>query len=337
MVNPYKAQPHQAFWAKTMRENRGFQGFPMERPLRLKPGEKIATAGSCFAQNITGFLMENYRSACLITEPPRNGEALFSARYGNIYTPQQLLELLQETRSGEADATCAIRRRDGRYLDRFRPGVESRGFATPADAINARQAHLGKLQRLFSDTDIFIFTLGMTEAWRMPGGRILPLCPAVYADETTSEFHNFTLTETNNALQSALSLLKEMNPQVRVILTVSPVPLTATFTDAHVALATSYSKSVLRVSCAEMEFQHDKLHYFPSYEMATNPAAHESFFDENARTVRPEIVTQIMAHFEAEVLKDLTARRKPGTSAAGNTPGADYFCDDLLVSEDYDH
>ena len=35
-------------------------------------------------------------------------------------------------------------------------------------------------------------------------------------------------------------------PKLRILLTVSPVPLTATAGDDHVLLATTYSKSVLR-------------------------------------------------------------------------------------------
>lgn len=52
----------------------------------------------------------------------------------------------------------------------------------------------------------------------------------------------------------------------RVILTVSPVPLQATFTASDVAVANTYSKSVLRAAVEPLVARHDHIEYFPSYE-----------------------------------------------------------------------
>ena len=51
-----------------------------------------------------------------------------------------------------------------------------------------------------------------------------------------------------------------------MILTVSPVPLTSTFTSADVAVANTYSKSVLRAAVEELIAERPRADYFPSYE-----------------------------------------------------------------------
>lgn len=54
-----------------------------------------------------------------------------------------------------------------------------------------------------------------------------------------------------------------------MIVTVSPVPLTATYRDADVMTANCYSKSVLRTAAEEITQTFDFVHYFPSFESIT--------------------------------------------------------------------
>ncbi|MBI1495075.1 GSCFA domain-containing protein [Halocynthiibacter styelae] len=310
----------------------------MTRPFTLKATEKIAAAGSCFAQNISRYLMARYRKNYLVSEPAAEGEPTFSGRYGNIYTCHQLLQLMQEVEQGIADPNCALKRRDGRYVDCYRPFIQKDGYETPDDVRAARDRHLARVSELLSNLDVFVFTLGMTEAWRVPDtGRTLPNCPGIYSDVGQYEFHNYSAAETTAAMHSALAWLRKMNPTVKVILSVSPVPLTATFSDEHVAVANSFSKSVLRVCCAEMEASHSFVHYFPAYEMITNSFTQNCFFEDgNRRTVRPEIVDQVMQHFDKTVLKNLSSRNKPVLASAGENPGDDDICDDLELMKDLD-
>lgn len=83
----------------------------------------------------------------------------------------------------------------------------------------------------------------------------------------------------------------------RVLLTVSPVPLTATYTEDHVLLATTYSKSVLRAVVGAFCDKNENIAYFPSYEMVTAPWSRGIFFDSNLRTVNPSGVAIVMKTF----------------------------------------
>ncbi len=58
-------------------------------------------------------------------------------------------------------------------------------------------------------------------------------------------------------------MLAEINPDLRWLLTVSPVPLAATATGDHVLTATMRSKAVLRVVCDLLRDSSERIEYFP--------------------------------------------------------------------------
>src|SRR3954454_16031166 len=98
--HPYRSLPASAFWRRGVAEVPVADVDPVVRaPFRIAPSDRVATAGSCFAQHIARHLKAsgfNY----LVTEnahPLINreiaeeaGYGLFTARYGNIYTARQL-------------------------------------------------------------------------------------------------------------------------------------------------------------------------------------------------------------------------------------------------------
>ena len=52
---------------------------------------------------------------------------MYSARYGNIYTVRQLLQLAQEV-AGNWTPKNYIWEKNGRFFDALRPGIEPNGF-----------------------------------------------------------------------------------------------------------------------------------------------------------------------------------------------------------------
>ena len=89
---------------------------------------------------------------------------MYSARYGNIYSVKQLLQLVQEV-SGERDPSNFIWNRDDRYFDALRPLVEPEGYKSFHEVVDARKYHIEKVKNVLNQLDLFIFTLGVTEMW----------------------------------------------------------------------------------------------------------------------------------------------------------------------------
>ena len=274
---------------------------------------KIGTAGSCFAQHIARHLKKNdYR--VLDAEPAPSGlerdqhetygYSLYSGRYGNIYTTRQFLQLIEETFS-EAPQEPLIWERDGRFYDAIRPNIEPNGFASRAEVIDARAYHIDRMRELFLNVDMFVFTLGLTEAWvHTSSGRVVPLAPGVVAGEDDAQdysFVNFSYSEIVSDFRKAVKVLRaNRRKKIRYLLTVSPVPLTATASGNHVLTASTYSKSVLRAAAGELSDNNSIIDYFPSYEIITNPAARDTFFAPNLRSVLNEGVEVVMKSFFKE-------------------------------------
>lgn len=326
-MHPYSDLPPEAFWRSGVAgaDPAALDGIYAPK-VRIGPQTRIATAGSCFAQHI-GRALRGAGVAVLDAEPApvalpeatarAFGYGLFSGRYGNIYTARQLVQLLQDVQSGEAHEAF-VWERDGRFFDALRPGVEPLGMDSPEEALFLRRAHLAALRGMLAEAEVFVFTLGLTEAWiDAPTGRVFQTCPGVIAgrfDPARHVFRNFTLPELCADLELAFSLLRSLRKRMRMILTVSPVPLTATASGGHVLPATVQSKAVLRVAAGEFAAAHRGVDYFPSYELITNPAARGRFFEPNLRAVTAEGVQMVMRTFLAA--QGLAEARVPEPVAA---------------------
>jgi hypothetical protein len=97
-------------------------------------------------------------------------------------------------------------------------------------------------------------------------------------------------------LDAFLIELRAVNPRVRLVLTVSPVPLAATAEPRHVWTATTLSKAVLRVAAEEIA-RRPGVVYFPAYEVVTAPAARGAYFADDLRSVTPAGVDHVMRLF----------------------------------------
>ena len=147
--------------------------------------------------------------------------------------------------------------------------------------------------------------MGLTEAWisnvhnsvfpTAPGVVANPIHPAAYS------FKNFQFSEIYDQFLKVMNLIRKVREpnaeEVQFIITVSPVPLTATASNMHVLSASSYSKSVLRAVAGDLANNFSNIDYFPSYEMITNPAARGFFYNPNLRTVRAQGVETVMKIF----------------------------------------
>ena len=309
MANPYRFLSDSAFWKRSVAAPDWTEVDPVsEPPFRIGPDDRIATAGSCFAQHLSGTLVRlGYRF--MITEPgpqdvgPERNYGVYPARFGNIYTVRQLLQLFDRAYGLFRPLDEVWRRPDGASADPFRPQIEPDGFGSQAELEADRKRHLACVRAMFEGCDVFIFTLGLTETWiSTRDGAVFPVAPGVSAGEPTDDyaFHNLTVAEMTADLRAALRKLRAVNPGVRVILTVSPVPLVATYEPRHALISNTYSKAALRVVADEVVRAEPQTAYFPSYEIVTGPQTRGHLFADDLRSVTAEGVAHVM---------DLFARR----------------------------
>lgn len=309
--NPYRGYPDHQFWRRAvLAPGHGAVDPVVDPEFVIDADTRIGTAGSCFAQHIARRLAASGHHY-LVTETgqdldpaerTRRNYGVYSARYGNIYSARQLRQLLARADGSFAPQDTAWRRPDGRFIDPFRPEIEPDGFADPEAVEVAREAHLAAVRKLLAELDVLVFTLGLTEAWQSKtDGAVFPLCPMVVSGDVEAGAYepvNFSHAEICADLTAFLAQLREVNPAAKVLLTVSPVPLIATFENRHVLVSTTASKAILRSAADEICGQDPAAFYFPSYEIVTNPFFEASYFDPaDARSVKPEGVDHVMGVF----------------------------------------
>ncbi|MDF1853859.1 GSCFA domain-containing protein [Pseudooceanicola sp.] len=344
---PYSNLPAHAFW-KLCRDDGDFLIESIYQPkFALAPGDRVATAGSCFAQNIGRYIRRSDLRLVDVEPAPasmpaevamRFGYGLFSARYGNVYTARQLRQLLSDCLS-ETLREDAFWDRDGQVFDALRPNVEPDGFADLDQARAHRLDHLRRVRSIFKRADVFVFTLGLTETWAdRHSGTIYPTAPGVIAgqhDPARHHFINLGFADTLEDMAVALDLMRELAPKLRVILTVSPVPLTATASGQHVLRANTYSKSVLRAVAEELTQMHDHVDYFAAYEIITGLPFGARMYEPNLRNVRAEAVDSVMsvffgAHPDLAPLQRGAALTSPAPDAEAEA-GDDLICEEAML------
>lgn len=155
------------------------------------------------------------------------------------------------------------------------------------------------IRRGLEQADIIVLTLGLIEVWQHNlTGRYLCRPPrSGYGGRTDlATFRQSTFLENYANVKASLDLLFANFPQKHVILSVSPVPLEATFTNMDVATANTESKAVLRAVAGQICREYaDRVSYFPAYEMAT--VLPGPVFQEDKRHVLPEFADNVVTSF----------------------------------------
>ncbi|WP_309762025.1 GSCFA domain-containing protein [Pseudomonas oryzihabitans] len=352
MSNPYTNLPKWNFWRNAVEGVRsaGLVENIWTPKFGIGRDDLVVTAGSCFAQHISRYLKSSGFS-WVDSEPAPDsmddeekrtqGYGVFSFRTGNIYTPtllEQWIDFALGKRSSEESEYFFD---NGLFFDLLRPALNPGGYASLQDAVVARDKTLECMRRSLASANTFIFTLGLTEAWLHKCGTIYPVCPGTIKGDFNPDlhyFHNYDYSEILACLKRVFDKVRSINPIMRFVLTVSPVPLTATADSDHILTATTYSKAVLRAVAGFLSKSESYVDYFPSYELVSSPLFEGASFANNKRSVTDEGVTFVMRHFMDAlssskavggdfVLADVVSLKQSGSEKSTS----DILCEELIL------
>lgn len=319
--HPYTSLPPEAFW-KTGVAEPGFFGLShlWRSSFAFDEPPSFATFGSCFAQHFgrevraRGLTWVDAEPAPALTPPDVLRDfhyGVFSARTANIYTGAQFAVWADLARDPESCESIELWPEGDRWRDCLRPLIEPDGFAS-ADEARAMLRQTARAFRAAVETaDVLVFTMGLTEGWEhRDTGQVYALCPGTQAgqfDPDQHVFRNYDYLATRASLERALESLWTINPNLRVLLTVSPVPLVATASGSHVLEAVGYSKATLRAVAGDLAKAFSDVDYFPSYEIIAGAPARSMFFEPDMRSVAKAGVNAVMGHFFGGLGVDLSA------------------------------
>lgn len=266
---------------------------------KISSSDKIMTIGSCFARNIERALKQMNMNVLSSFVPGMLG----ADNIVNKYTSRSILSDLQLALSGRPLTDEDFMRTiyvNSQGLARnlaFGGAGSAKGDALEEVLSTSRKffEHLGNLR----EVDVAIVTFGLVETWYDQKNDIyLNIAPSpaeVKADPGRFAVHVLSYEEIRSDMIEIFKLITEKGkPGVKILATVSPVPLHATFRAQDCLQANMYSKSVQRAALEEALARFDNVHYFPSYEMVALAAPSIAWVDDDFRHVRPETVDRIM-------------------------------------------
>jgi len=168
----------------------------------------------------------------------------------------------------------------------------------PLDEALARRRQIQAAVGRFPDCRVVIVTLGLAEAWfDEASGLYLNTAPpmsAVRRHPGRFRLHILSYDDILASLERIHDLLRDKgHPDVKMLVTVSPVPFKATFSGEDVIVANSYSKSVQRAACQAFVQGREGVDYFPSYEIVAMSAREQAYEIDNLH-VAPAMVRHIM-------------------------------------------
>ena len=191
--------------------------------------------------------------------------------------------------------------------------------------VDATEEQRGEARALLEDAEVLILTLGLSEVWydAVTGEPLWRAVPARSFDAQRHVFRVLTVAETVAALEEVHRLRERFLPRLKIIFTVSPIRLRATFRPISAVTANSASKAILRASVDEFLRAHpdevgQTYFYFPSYELVTDVAP-EPFTRDNRHVYR-SVVDRTLALFTRFYTSLADAPPTPGEVAPEEHP-----------------
>ena len=218
---------------------------------------RVLTMGSCFADSI------GTRLAAHKVETRVNP-------FGTVFQPLALARLLRAAAGEEVDWQQHLVQARGRWQSYDLHG--SIGADSPVELLQYIQEVVRQTGEFLRDTDLVLLTLGTAWAHRLrETGELVSNCHKQPADLFVREL--LTPDEIINALAETHAYLRRINPELRFVLTVSPVRHLKDTLPLN-----SVSKSVLRVATHIVSDLLPGVAYFPAFELLTDDLRDYRFY-----------------------------------------------------------
>jgi GSCFA family len=174
-------------------------------------------------------------------------------------------------------------------------------FANLAYLLGLKGNQSDPVHQEIEKADIYVLTIGVAPCWFSSANGQFVFRPDL---RNINKYFQRTLTvnEAKDALLNVFELIYAINPKIKIVLTLSPVPLRSTFEFESAIVADCVSKSVLRAAIHEalLACKKQKPIYYPSFEIVRWAGAHvgDAFGEDGMPThVSEKYVKQIIASF----------------------------------------
>ncbi|WP_215222914.1 GSCFA domain-containing protein [Echinicola shivajiensis] len=227
---------------------------------QINYNQEILTIGSCFSAVIGQKLLE--RKFKTLNNP-----------FGTIFNPLSIIKLLQYSLNGKFFSEDLITQHQGRYLHYdFHSDISGN---SPSDLMEKIKVSTERTAKILKEASALIITFGTAHVYEY-----------IKSSTTVANCHKQAGQLFNKRLLSISEILHDfdlfhnkliqINPNIQIILTVSPV--------RHIKdgiAENQLSKSLLRLLCHEISSQYAQANYFPSYEIMMDELRDYRFYKED--------------------------------------------------------
>jgi hypothetical protein len=304
-INRLRTEGRRVRWPDQREPERRMDGLVTvtSKPgFQIRPGDRIFTMGSCFARNIErrlaeiGFATVMYDEGLLEELQALGHDLGYMNKYNSASIRAEMGWALGTPRPPEEHVVLPLG--EGAHDLFAYPGTK---FVQSTDNVRAARRIIESRAARIRDCRIVILTLGLAEVWydSVSGLHINAAPPksAIAAEPDRFFLDVYSYEEIVADLEAIHQLLQSHgHPDVHMLITVSPVPMSMTFRALDAMAANGYSKAVQRAAIEAFVCAHGNVDYFPSFEPITLTDRRISFEVDN-RHVQPGIVSQIVDRF----------------------------------------
>lgn len=249
--------------------------------------------GSCFSENIGAKM--GYHKFNVSMNP-----------FGILYNPESIKQcfefLLSDTNILESDLI--------EYDSVFHSFYHHSRFSNTnkAELLHDLNERLQQDRDRFRNVEYLFITFGTAWVYKyIKSGKVVSNCHKVPAKEF--ERYRLSLDEIVNAYKDILMQISTVNPNIKVIFTVSPV---RHFKDG--AVENQVSKSTLLLAVNELQQHLDFVEYFPAYEIMMDELRDYRFYNSDMLHPSSLAIDYIWEQFSKSILSDSTSdfMRKTG-------------------------
>lgn len=233
---------------------------PPRAPFSISHQDRIVSIGSCFSENI-GRKLSDYKFNIQINP--------FGQQYNPHSVVTALLRLLNPVPYSESDLVYhdELYHSFDHHGDYSRPTVQA-----TLETINK---NLLKTSEDLKRATLLLLTFGTSHVFLLKeSGKVVSNCHKLSGSQFEREL--MKPEEISGKVEDALQQLRKVNPNIKVILTVSPVRY---FAFGH--YENSVSKGHLFTAIHALRQAHPEYYYFPAYELVMDDLRDYRFFAED--------------------------------------------------------
>lgn len=229
-------------------------------PWKIDYDTRLLTIGSCFAEVVGNQLFESKFQ-------------VLPNLFGTVFNPFSITKLVKMAYSETLPHVGHYLRSNGDLY--FHYDFHSSVYSSTSvdDLDNKIRRSLYQMKQFLQNTDVLVLTFGTAFVYRyLKTNEWITNCHKAPGKEFSKEL--LSLETLTRSMDELLKILQSLNPQMKVILTVSPVRHTRDTLQLN-----QVSKSILRLLSYDLELRYDHVTYFPAYEILLDELRDYRFYE----------------------------------------------------------